>query len=108
MNTYSWQFQTLYVYPTYQTVSNAVYCVDWVLTASDGSGHCATASGTQALGAIDTGNFIPFASLTKAIVQGWVETQMGTVGVTAKRTTLDQQITDQIAPAVKAMPPPWP
>ena len=108
MTTYTWQFPTLYVYPTYQTVTNAVFSVEWQLIGDDGAGHVATASGIQALGPIDTGNFIPFANLTKSIVQSWVEAQMGSTVVNGKRTALDQQIANQIAPAVRVALPPWP
>lgn len=108
MTTYTWQFPTLYVYPTYQTVANAVFSVEWQLVGDDGNGHVATACGHQALGAIDTGNFIPFANLTKSVVQGWVEAQMGTTVVNDHRSKLDGQIAGLVAPAIRVALPPWP
>lgn len=106
MTTYTWQFEALDVYTTYQGLVNAVYAVHWKLTGDDGSGHVATANGTQGLGAIDPQNFTPFDNLTVSQVQGWVEARMGSE-VAEQRAALDQNIADQITPRVQTLPPPW-
>lgn len=106
MTTYTWQFPALDVYPTYQGLTNAVESVHWRLTGDDGAGHTATAYGEQPVGAPDPDNFTPFASLTAAQVQGWVEAQMG-AEVTHLHTDLDGQIAQQVSPSVVSMEPPW-
>lgn len=107
MTTYTWQFPALDVYPTYQGLTNAVYSVHWRLTGNDGSGHVATAYGSQALGPIDPQNFTPFASLTASQVQGWVEAQMGAPDVALCKASLDQNIAGQITPTRTTVLPPW-
>jgi len=106
LNTYTWQFTALDVYPTYQGLANAVYSVHWRLTGNDGTGHTAISYGTQQLGAIDPQNFTPFANLTANQVQGWVETQMGSE-FTRTKSDLDQRISEQVAPSRQTKLPPW-
>lgn len=105
---YTWQFPALDVYPTYQTVTDAVFNVHWRLTGSDGAGHAATAYGTQRLGVIDTGNFTPFANLTASQVQGWVEAAMGASDVAMCKSDIDRIIANKIAPSTETKLPPWP
>jgi hypothetical protein len=107
VTTYTWQFPALDVYPTYQGLTNAVYSVHWTLTGNDGSGHVSTAYGSQALGAINPQNFTPFASLTAAQVQGWVEAQMGSTDLAQCKAGLDQRIAEQITPTRTTVLPPW-
>jgi hypothetical protein len=103
---YTWQFDSLDVYPTYETVTNAVESMHWRLTADDGIGHQAQAYGEQKTGAIDVNNFIPYEELTLADVQGWCETQMGDQ-VDVVKVALVGQINEQIAPTIVSLAPPW-
>lgn len=103
---YIWQFDSLDVFPTYQTVTDAVESMHWRLTANDGLGHQAQAYGEQKTGPIDVNNFIPYNSLTLANVQGWCETQMGPE-VDVVKAQLVGQINEQINPTTVSLPPPW-
>lgn len=105
-NTYSWMFPRLDVYPTYETVTNAVFQVHWRLLADDGSGHIARAYGAQMCGAINPLVFIPYDDLTPADVQGWVEAQMGD-DLDAIKAELDAKILSTLSPATLGLPPPW-
>lgn len=107
MNTYTWQFTALDVYPSYQGLINAAHTAHWVLTCTDGFGHTATAYGSQRLGPINAQGFIPFAALTHATVKGWVEAQTGAEELAAQRAWLDQQIANQISPVSRTVAPPW-
>lgn len=107
MTTYVWQFPALDVYPVYQTVVNAVYSMNWRLVADDGAGHTASAYGSQRCGPIDVGNFTPFANLTLAEVQSWLEEQFGANRISEIKAQLDQQIANQITPPTASLPPPW-
>ncbi|CAB4136498.1 hypothetical protein UFOVP312_4 [uncultured Caudovirales phage] len=103
---YTWQFDSLDVFPTYQTVTDAVESMHWRLTADDGLGHQAQAYGEQKTGPIDVNDFIPYDDLTLADVQGWCETQMGP-DLDAVKAVLVGQINEQISPTVVSLPPPW-
>jgi len=106
-NAYTWQFEQLVVIPVYQNVTNAVSVVHWQLTASDGLGHTAQATGAQPCGPIDVQDFIPFGDLTPAVVQGWVEQEMGTTQINDYKAWLDQQVAAQVNPPLVSLPPPW-
>lgn len=103
---YTWQFDSLDVFPTYQTVTDAVESMHWRLTADDSLGHQAQAYGEQKTGPIDVNDFIPYDDLTLADVQGWCETQMGP-DLDAVKAVLVGQIEQQISPTVVSLPPPW-
>ena len=106
MTTYAWQFDSLDVFPTYSTVTDAVESMHWRLTADDGLGHQAQAYGEQKTGPIDVNNFIPYANLTLANVQGWCETQMGPE-LDVVKAALVGQISEQIDPTTVSLAPPW-
>lgn len=106
MTTYTWQFDSLDVFPTYQTVNDAVESMHWRLTADDGFGHQAQAYGETKTGPIDVNNFIPYASLTLADVQGWCETQLG-AEVNVIKAALVGQIQEQVSPTIVSLAPPW-
>lgn len=106
MTTYTWEFPMLYVYPTYQTVQNAVHRVDWSLFADNGT-HGGTITGTQELGPIDVQNFTPFANLSRAQVQGWVEAMMGEAHVAALKVILDAKLSAQANPTEAILHKPW-
>lgn len=103
---YEWQFDSLDVYPTYQTVTNAVESMHWCLTADDGVGHQASAYGEVKAGPVDVNNFIPYNQLTLPVVQGWCEAQMG-AEVDQVKVWLVGQINEQINPTIVALAPPW-
>jgi hypothetical protein len=106
MTTYAWQFDSLDVFPTYSTVTDAVESMHWRLTADDGLGHQAQAYGEQKTGPIDVGSFIPYGDLTLADVQGWCETQMGPQ-LDVVKASLVGQINEQVNPAIVSLPVPW-
>ena len=103
---YTWQFDSLDVYPTYETVTAAVESMHWRLTANDGLGHQAHAYGEEKTGPINPNNFIPYANLTLADVQGWCETQMGPE-LDVVKATLVGQINGQLDPTIVSLAPPW-
>ena len=105
-NTYSWQFESLDVYPTYNGLTNVVQSIHWIMIADDGAGHTTQSRGEQIAGAPDPDNFVPFEDLTAAIVQTWVETEMGSELNTVK-AFLDSVIADQVAPRTRSLAPPW-
>jgi hypothetical protein len=104
---YTWQVEALEVYPTYQTVTNAVYNVHWRLIADDGASHTASDYGSQRCGTIDVNNFTPFDNLTLSQVQSWLEEKLGANQISVIKAQLNQQIANQITPPTASLPPPW-
>jgi len=106
-STYTWTFPALMAYPTYETQTDVVYIVNWVLTADDGAGHTARVYSTQAITYEASSPFTPYADLTRAEVQDWVTSAMGPERVAELEASLDEQIQDQITPTSVTLPPPW-
>jgi hypothetical protein len=103
---YDWQFDSLDVFPTYETVTDAVESMHWRLIADDGLGHTAQNYGEAKTGPIDVNDFIPFDELTAADVEGWLEAVLGSE-VDAMKVWLAGQIEQIVDPLTVSHPPPW-
>ena len=106
MNTYTWDCNTVDVYPTYDDLTDVVYNVHWRLTGTTADGeHSATVIGTEMLEieTIQPEGFIPVADLTNAQVASWVEEQMGAERVAELKASVDSQITEDITPTTITM-----
>jgi len=106
-NTYTWSFPTLTAYPSYESQTDVVYTVHWVLNGTDGNGHNGSVYGTVGLTYVAGTPFTPFAQLTESQVQGWVTEALGPEQVAALEASIDQQIQQQITPTSVNLPPPW-
>lgn len=101
---YSWNVNTVDVYPTEQEKTNVIYNVHWRLNATDtqvdakGNPYTASGCGTQALDTSDLSDFTDFDSVTSSQVQGWVETAIGEEEVQSLKDNLDANIAGQINP----------
>ena len=107
---YNWTINPLECYPTSSEGPDYVFIAHWQLHASEtvsGSTYTATSIGTQAVSGSASGSFIPFEELTLPVVQGWVETAMGTGSVDALKAGLAQNIANQINPPVVTLQSPW-
>ena len=92
---YNWTINPLECYPTSSEGPDYVFIAHWQFHASEevsGSLYTAQSIGTQAISGSSSGSFIPFEDLTLEIVQGWVETAMGTEQVDAMKASLAQNI----------------
>ena len=106
MNTYTWDCNTVDVYPTYDDLTDVVYNVHWRLTGTDPTDtYSATVIGTEMLSVetIQPEGFIPVADLTNAQVTAWVEEQMGADRVAELKASADSQITEDITPTTITM-----
>ena len=106
-NTYTWSFPTLTAYPTYESQTDVVYTVHWVLSGTDGNGHNGSVYGTVSLTYTAGSAFTPFAQLTESQVQGWVTSALGATQVSALEANIDQQIQQQVTPTSVNLTPPW-
>ena len=101
---YTWDVNTVDVYPTDEGHSNVIYNVHWRLNATDtqvdaeGNPYTASVYGTQVLNTSDLSNFTDFDSVTSSQVQGWVEGAMGAEEVQSLKDNLDANIAGQINP----------
>ena len=101
---YTWNVNTVDVYPSEEGHSNVIYNVHWRLNATDtevdaeGNPYTASVYGTQSLDTSDLSNFTDFDSVTSAEVQGWVEGAMGEEEVQSLKDRLDAKIAGQINP----------
>ena len=102
--TYTWNVNTVDVYPSEKGHSNVIYLVHWRLNATDtevdaeGNPYVASVYGTQSLDTSDLSNFTNFDSVTSSQVQGWVESAMGAEEVQSLKDNLDANIAGQINP----------
>jgi len=101
---YTWNVNTVDVYPTDEGHSDVIYLVHWRLNATDtqvdaeGNPYTASVYGTQSLDTSDLSNFTDFDSVTSSQVQGWVESAMGAEEVQSLKDNLDANIAGQITP----------
>jgi hypothetical protein len=101
---YTWDVNTVDVYPTDEGHSNVIYNVHWRLNATDtqvdaeGDPYTASVYGAQVLDTSDLSNFTDFDNVTSSQVQGWVESAMGAEKVQSLKDVLDAKIADEINP----------
>jgi len=101
---YTWDVNTVDVYPTDGDYTDVIYNVHWRLNATDtevdaeGNPYTASVYGTQSLDTSDLSNFTDFDSVTAAQVQGWTESAMGEEEVQSLKDGLDANIAGQITP----------
>jgi len=106
---YTWDVNTVDVYPTDEGQTDVIYNVHWRLNATDtevdaeGNPYTASVYGTQVLDTSDLSNFTDFDSVTSSQVQGWVESAMGAEEVQSLKDGLDANIAGQITPTSVTM-----
>ena len=105
-NTYSWLISQLECYPQHENETDVVFTVHWRRQATDGT-HTGDIYGSQSIEFNPADTFVPYAQLTQAEVEGWLEAAMGAERISELNAALDKQIADQINPPVLRMPIPW-
>jgi hypothetical protein len=88
-------------------MSNVVYGVEFILSATDGEGHGAQVFGTVGLSEPDPENFRQFNLLTHNVVVEWVESSMGEEVLADYKANLENQIEQQREPATVVLNKPW-
>ena len=90
---------------TKDSKADVIHQVHWKLTATDdvnndasGNPQTAFVAERQPLDTSDLSSFTAFASVSKANVQGWVETALGSDAITKLKTSLDMQIAEKVTP----------
>jgi len=108
-NTYVWTVQSMQCYPTYQELTDVVFIVGSLVTATDNSDPPNVTSTNIATSIVydPADPFIPYNELTPNIVNKWVQDMLGTDGVDAIQSILDTQMENIINPPVVTPPLPW-
>ena len=103
---FEWNVSDCEVYPNKDGLSDVVHKVHYKLTGiddshqdPDGKNYFATSIGRVYLNTSDLSNFIPWAELTPAIVQGWVEDNMGSENVSQIKNDIESNINEKINPS---------
>lgn len=107
MITYTWEFPRFAAHPTLKGMSNVVYNVEFILSATDGEGHGAQVFGSVGIPEPDPETYKPFNLLTQDAVQVWVEAAMGEEVLADYKLNLENQIEQQKAPAIVTLNKPW-
>jgi hypothetical protein len=104
MTTITWVISALDCIP--QTPEGADYVVTahWSCNGTDGT-YNASVYSTCSLPVVESGNFIPYSSLTEQTVLGWI--WANGVDQAATEAAVQQQINNQINPPVVTPPLPW-
>lgn len=107
MITYTWEFPRFQAHPELNGMTNVVYNVEYILTATDGEGHGAQLFGSVGVSDPDPNTFKPFNYLTQSVVQAWVEASLGEEVVADLKENLSKQIEQQATPPVVTLNKPW-
>jgi len=105
-NTYSWVVSQLECYPQHEGRTNVVFTIHWRRQATDGA-HKADIYGSQNIHLDADAPFTPYAEITKAQVEGWLENALGAEKVVELDASLDKQIKDKKNPLVERPALPW-
>ena len=106
--TYKWVISAMNEYPTTpDNLTDVVFTVHWRRQAKQIDGDktwLVETYGAQSIPAPSPDNFTPYADLTQAIVEGWLESAMDVAVIDA---SLDAQIENQKNPKEVSLPLPW-
>ena len=103
MTIFAWNCKTVDAYPSYDSLTDVVYNVHWVLSAERVEGeetYSSSCYGTESISLEDLSpaSFVPVEDLTNEIVTGWVEASMGAEAVAEKKASLEASLDAQINP----------
>lgn len=103
--TYTWTINEMFAYPQAEGYQDVVFGVAYTVAGVDGE-YTASQS-YQIPMPLPEGTFTPYSELTQDQVVGWVQGQLGPVGVSAAESQIAQMISEQQSPTVVTPPLPW-
>ena len=101
---FNWLVTTMDCLPQTPEGADYVVVVHWTCSGTDGTYNGSVYS-TCSLPVVDSGNFIPYQSLTEQTVLGWC--WANGVDKDATEAAVQQQINNQIDPPIVTPPLPW-
>lgn len=105
--TFTWEFPRFSAHPTLNGMSNVIYNVEYILSASDGEGHGSQYFSSVGLGEPNQEEFQRYNLLTQDVVEEWVKSALGEEQLTDLMQNLVNQIEQQKQPAVIQLNKPW-
>ena len=99
----TWNLKNVKVYNTLEGNSDVIYLVNYNVTATDDNGNVYALPKEATINTSSITDFIPFADLTEADVLGWVETDLGTDGVSAVDQEAEDALSDMLNTSVKTL-----
>ena len=107
MITYAWSVNSMTAYPKYAELTDVVFQVAWVLSATDGTYNSA-AYGSVDVTYVPGTVYTPYDQLTLNQVNGWVADALGPEGIAKAQADCDAAIAAQKDPNLPVTPPlPW-
>ncbi|MAH47957.1 hypothetical protein CMI37_19200 [Candidatus Pacearchaeota archaeon] len=100
---YTWDFPQFEIRKESEGQQDVIYIVHWRYTGSE-DGYLYSVIGTVSLPYSAGDPFIPFASVTKADVEGWVE---DCVDLDEMKACAIAEIAEKKNPTTETVPPPW-
>lgn len=107
MITYTWEFPRFSAHPTLNGLSNVVYNIEFILTATDNDGHGAQIFDSVGISEPNPESFKAFNLLTQRVVEGWVEAAIGEDRLADYKRNLSDQIARQCVPPNVTLNKPW-
>jgi hypothetical protein len=108
MITYTWEFPRFNAHPVLEGMSNVIYNIEFILSATDGEGRGAQIFGSVGLDSPKSDDqFTPFKSLTSDVIEKWVEAAMGAEMLADYKQNLENQISQQQTPDTVVLNKPW-
>lgn len=102
---YNWTVNEMFAYPQADGYEDVVFGVAYTVSASEDDYEASQSY--QIPMPPPEGKFTPYPKLTQDQVIGWVQSQLGPLGVAAAETQLAQMIAEQQNPTVVTPPLPW-
>ena len=107
MITYQWAVNSMTAYPKYAELTDVVFQVAYVVSATDGAYNSAT-YGSVDVTYVPGTVYTPYDQLTLDQVNGWVADALGPDGIAKAQADCDAAIAAQQAPDLPVTPPlPW-
>ena len=104
---FKWIISSMDEYPSSEGLTDVVFNVHWRRQATEVDGDktwFAETYGAQSMQAPSAEGFTPYADLTQAQVEGWLEASLDVEAIDAALTA---QIEEQKNPKVVSLPLPW-
>lgn len=105
--TFTWEFPRFSAHPDLNGMTNVIYNVEYILSATDGEGHGSQYFSSVGIGEPDQESFKRFNLITQEVVEGWVKSAIGEEQLEDLKQNLANQIEQQKQPAVVQLNKPW-
>jgi len=111
MKNYTWTVTNLYTIDTDTETDYVVDAIYEIVGTEENGGETYTASlsNTASFEVVQGESFTPYADLTDAMVVGWIQSELGTDGVSNLEASVGGMIDSEITPPVSPenTPLPW-